>query len=168
MENILLYMEAMRRSQALRLLAALTTVVGCSTDAPSDGGSKPVVTAPATTTSPPRTRAARLGGDSVIRTRAALDPASVAVLERAMASSDYATRLIAIEAIGDGRADALLGWLEHALGDPEHDVRMAAVEALDRIRSPRAMGVLVTVRDDTTEELDIRAVAAGALLRTTP
>jgi HEAT repeat protein len=62
---------------------------------------------------------------------------SVAVLERALANSDYATRLIAIEAVGDARADAPLGWLEHALGDPEHDVRMAAVEALDRIHSTR-------------------------------
>jgi HEAT repeat protein len=89
------------------------------------------------------------------------------VLERALASSEDATGLIAIEAIGDERADGLLGWLEHPLGDPEHDVRMAAVEALDKMHSPRSMGFLVTVRDDTTEELDVRAVVAGALLRTT-
>jgi HEAT repeat protein len=97
----------------------------------------------------------------------ALDPASVAVLKSAIESKDYATRLIAIEAIGDAHAEALAGWLEHALGDPEHDVRMAAIDALDRMQTPRALGLLATVRDDTSEELDIRAVAAGALLRAT-
>ena len=96
------------------------------------------------------------------------DAASLAVLEQALASKDYATRLIAIEAVADGHADGLIGGLEHALGDPEHDVRMAAIEALDRLHSTRARALLLTVRDDTTEELDIRAVAAGALLRTTP
>jgi hypothetical protein len=45
---------------------------------------------------------------------------------------------------------------------------MAAVEALDRVHSTRALVLLTTVRDDKTEELDVRAVAAGALLRTTP
>ena len=97
-----------------------------------------------------------------------IDPASTAVLEKALSSKDYATRLIAVEAVGDSRAEALVGWLEHALGDPEHDVRMAAVESLDRLHSSRAFALLVTVRDDSSEELDIRAVAAAALLRTTP
>jgi HEAT repeat protein len=97
----------------------------------------------------------------------ALDPASVGVLKQAIESKDYATRLIAIEAVGDAHTDALAGWLEHALGDPEHDVRMAAIDALDRMHTPRALGLLLTVRDDTSEELDIRAVAAGALLRAT-
>src|SRR5262245_11464536 len=59
------------------------------------------------------------------------DAASVAVLDQALHSPDYATRLIAIEAAGDARTDALAGRLGHALGDPEHDVRMAAIEALD-------------------------------------
>ena len=99
---------------------------------------------------------------------AALDAASAAVLKQALESKDYATRLIAIEAVADAHAEPLLGWLEHALGDPEHDVRMAAVEALDRMHSTRALTLLATVRDDTGEELDVCAVAAGALIRTTP
>jgi hypothetical protein len=102
------------------------------------------------------------------RVAAALDPVSVGVLKQAIESKDYATRLIAIEAVGDAQAEGLVGWLEQALGDPEHDVRMAAIEALGRIHSARALGLLATVRDDATEELDIRAVAAGVLIRTTP
>jgi HEAT repeat protein len=95
---------------------------------------------------------------------AELDPASVAVLKQAIESRDYATRLIAIEAIGDAQAQALLPWLEHALGDPEHDVRMATVEALEKLRSARALALLATVRDDTSEELDVRALAASVFL----
>jgi HEAT repeat protein len=93
-----------------------------------------------------------------------LDPASVAILKQAIESKDYATRLIAIEAIGDAQAQALLPWLEHALGDPEHDVRMATVEALEKIRSAQALALLATVRDDTSEELDVRALAASVFL----
>jgi len=81
---------------------------------------------------------------------------------------DYATRLVAVETLGEAKLDSVVPWLEQALGDPEHDVRMAAVEALDHAHSTRACALLATVRDDTTEELDIRAVAAGALLRPTP
>lgn len=94
--------------------------------------------------------------------------ASLAVLKAALASKDYATRLVAIDAIANARAELLIGGLEHALGDPEHDVRMAAVDALDRIHTTRALTLLTTVRDDDAEDLDIRAAAAGALLRTTP
>ena len=100
--------------------------------------------------------------------RASLDPSSMAVLKQALASRNYATRLVAIDAIANARVELLIGALEHALGDPEHDVRMAAVDALDRIHTSPALSLLITVRDDATEELDIRAVAAGALLRTTP
>ncbi len=156
----------MRSSPAHCLVGTLVALVAC-TKAPT----RDLVPPPTVPTLPtvPETpiRVAR-PAESVVRPRAGLDPASVAVLEQAIGSSDYATRLIAVEAVGDTHAEALLGWLEHALGDPEHDVRMAAVEALDRIHSPRAGGLLATVRDDTTEELDIRAVAAGALLRMTP
>jgi HEAT repeat protein len=102
------------------------------------------------------------------RPAAQIDAASVAVLEQAIDSKDYATRLIAIEAVGDIRADMFLPWLERALGDPEHDVRMATVDALRRVGSPRAFALLKSVREDTTEELDIRALAAAALLTTTP
>lgn len=100
--------------------------------------------------------------------RASADTASLAVLKAALASSNYATRLVAIDAIANARAELLIGGLEHALGDPEHDVRMAAVDALDRIHTTRARALLITVRDDDAEDLDIRAAAAGALLRTTP
>ena len=93
-----------------------------------------------------------------------LDAASVAVLKEALASNDYAVRLVALEALGQTKLDALVPWLEHALGDPEHDVRMTAAEALVNIRSPRALALLATVRDDKEESLDIRALAAAALL----
>jgi HEAT repeat protein len=98
----------------------------------------------------------------------ALNATSLAVIKEALASKDYATRLIAVEALGDAKADVLVPWLEHALGDPEHDVRMAAVEALEKVRSPRASAVLATVRDDASEDLDIRALAASALLQPDP
>ena len=93
-----------------------------------------------------------------------LNASSVAVLKAALADKDYATRLIAVEALGHARTDVVVPWLEHALGDPEHDVRMAAVEALISLRTARALGVVVSVRDDTSEDLDIRALAAAALL----
>lgn len=95
---------------------------------------------------------------------ASLDAASSAVLRQALASKDYATRLIAVEALGRSKVDAVMPWLEHALGDPEHDVRMTAVEALDRMHSTGALTLLATVRDDTSEDLDIRALAASAFL----
>src|SRR5258708_18564960 len=59
-----------------------------------------------------------------VRVGPTLDPASVGVLKEALESKDYATRLIAIEAVGDAPAPALLGWLPHAPPDPEHDARM--------------------------------------------
>ena len=102
------------------------------------------------------------------RSRADLDPRSMEVLRLAVASKDYATRLIAIEAIADSGAEVLFPWLEECLGDPEHDVRMAAVDALHRFRSPRATALLASVRDDSSEDLDIRALAASALLSATP
>jgi HEAT repeat protein len=93
-----------------------------------------------------------------------LDATSIAVLKEALANKDYAVRLVALEALGQTKLDALVPWLEHALGDPEHDVRMTAAEALVKIRSPRALALLATVRDDREESLDIRALAAAALL----
>lgn len=90
--------------------------------------------------------------------------ASLDVLKHALASKDYATRLITVQAIGDVRAYDLVAWLEPVLGDPEHDVRVAAIDALRRIGSPRARQLLRSVREDKTEALDIRALAASALL----
>ena len=143
-----------------RLLAVLGALLACER-APSRA-----LETPEPAPSPVADRPIRPQAPSGAHT-GTLDAASVAVLQHALGSKDIATRLIAMEAVGDSHADALIGWLEHGLGDPEHDVRMAAVEALDRIHTPRALGLLASVRDDTTEELDVRAVAAGALLRIT-
>lgn len=96
------------------------------------------------------------------------DAASVAVLRKAAESTDYGTRMIAIEAVSAIGSDAFVGWLEHALGDPEHDIRLAAVDGLMRLGTARARRVLVTVRDDDAESLDIRALAASALLLPQP
>src|SRR5262245_29394857 len=79
---------------------------------------------------------------------------SIHVLRSALVSSDYATRLLAVEALGRVHAfDAGLA-LERALGDPEHDVRAAAIESLRQLGSPRAWEALRTVRDDNREALD--------------
>jgi HEAT repeat protein len=96
---------------------------------------------------------------------ASLDPASLAVLDQALASKDFETRLIAIEAIADARAPELLKYLGDALGDPEHDVRVAAIDGLARVPLAAARALLASVRDDATEDLDVRALAAGALLQ---
>jgi HEAT repeat protein len=101
-----------------------------------------------------------------VRQRSAprLDPVSLAVLEDATKSADPDTRILAIEAVADARVPELVEWLGHALGDPEHDVRVTAVEGLTRLATPRAHDLLVSVRDDKTEDLDVRALAASALL----
>jgi len=71
---------------------------------------------------------------------------------------------MATEALGQVRFADPAPWLEHSLGDPEHDVRIAAVEALRKQATTPALALLVSVRDDDTEALDIRALAASALL----
>lgn len=153
-----------QRMVAARAFGLLALLAGCARIPRHPTEDAPVETPPSPAHTI-RTEAASAHGS--LRPPA-IDPASTAVLEKALSSKDYATRLIAVEAVGDSRSEALVGWLEHALGDPEHDVRMAAVESLDRVHSSRAVALLVTVRDDNREELDIRAVAAAALLRTTP
>jgi HEAT repeat protein len=85
---------------------------------------------------------------------------SIAVLRDGLQSRDYATRLFAVEALGHVRAVDVTPALERALGDPEHDVRVAAVEALKQQGSPRARALLRTVRDDKSEALDVRVLAA--------
>jgi HEAT repeat protein len=97
--------------------------------------------------------------------RGTLDSRSIEVLREALASSDFATRILVVEAVGAAGGDAFLGWLEHALGDPEPDVRAAAIEALGRLGSAGALALLVTVRDDGEEALDLRALAASFLLK---
>jgi HEAT repeat protein len=92
------------------------------------------------------------------------DARSLAVVREALASRDYATRLFAVEALGQVRGVDVVPALERALGDPEHDVRVAAVQSLRRAGSSRACDALRLVRDDKDESLDIRALAASALL----
>jgi HEAT repeat protein len=89
---------------------------------------------------------------------------TLGVLREAQASRDYETRLFAVQALGAVHAVDVTRWLEHALGDPEHDVRVAAVESLRRLGTPRAATLLRSVRDDKQEVLQIRALAASALL----
>ena len=95
-----------------------------------------------------------------------LDPASVDVLRQAVTSRNVATRLLAVEALAETDVEAFVVWLEPLLGDPELDVRMAAVAALRRFGSPRARALLASVRDDTDEDLEIRALAAAGVLMT--
>jgi HEAT repeat protein len=89
---------------------------------------------------------------------------SIGVVREALGSRDYETRLFAVEALGSVPLADAVGWLANALGDPEHDVRVAAIEALRRHGSARARQLLCSVRDDRSEALDIRALAASALL----
>ena len=100
-------------------------------------------------------------------TRSASDPVSLEILEKALRSPDYATRLIAVEAAGELPMPQAVEWLARALGDPEHDVRVAAVMGLGVQGARRAEELLRTVRDDETEQLDIRALASSALLTPT-
>lgn len=94
----------------------------------------------------------------------ASESASLEILKKALRSQDYATRLIAVEAAGELKMPQSVEWLAVALGDPEHDVRMAAVMALASQHTHRAGDLLRSVRDDETEQLDIRALASTALL----
>jgi HEAT repeat protein len=94
----------------------------------------------------------------------ATETPSWAVLRQALKSKDYAVRLLATQALGGIRTVDVSGWIEHSLADPEHDVRVAAVDALDRMGSRRALALLRSVRDDETEAIDIRALAASALI----
>lgn len=92
------------------------------------------------------------------------DSASLDVLRTALASPNWEDRLIAVEAVGASRRPELAAALEDALGDPEEDIRLAAVEALGQLGGAVARRKLESVRDDTTEVLSIRALAAGELL----
>ncbi len=119
---------------------------------------------PTTRSSPVRPVPVKVASQAPTPGAPPVDDASVAVLREALASEDWSTRIIAVETIGEIRAAGLVPWIETTLGDPEHDVRMAAVEALGEIPGEVSARLLRSVRDDTTEELDIRAIAASALL----
>jgi HEAT repeat protein len=154
----------MRHLRALAFtLSIVPPCLGCSKE-----GRVEVVSAPAPAPRRESSETRPAAGPAPSRSPARIDAATVDVLKQALESKDYATRLIAIEAIGETRAEMFLPWLERSLGDPEHDVRMATVDALQRFRSTRSLTLLLSVRDDTTEELDIRALAASALLASTP
>lgn len=145
--------------RSLMLALVFLAASGCGGDAPTV-----TLSEPASAASPNRAVIARRPAPVRPAPVAARDEASIAVLREALASKDYATRLLAVEALGDVHTEEFLPWLEHALGDPEHDVRMAAVDALAKYRTESAARVLRTVRGDKTEEMDIRALAASALL----
>jgi hypothetical protein len=153
----------MRHFPAIAFVAAvLPSALSCSKDGRI--GVVPAASPSSPGPEPTKVRPVPAAGRSPGR----IDAASVDVLKQAIDSKDYATRLIAIEAIGATRVEMFLPWLERSLGDPEHDVRMATVDALGRFRSTRSLTLLVSVRDDTTEDLDIRALAASALITSTP
>ncbi len=85
------------------------------------------------------------------------------VIERGLLSRDYADRLLTTQVLGELRGSE--DWLARSLSDPEHDVRVAAVDAHNRLGSPRAAQLLRRVRDDNTEKLDIRVLAAAAVVQ---
>lgn len=90
---------------------------------------------------------------------------STAVLRLAFDKANaYDARLTALDAIGQARLVGLLPLVESSLADPEHDVRLAAIEALAKLPHPRARVLLESVRDDTTEALELRVLAAAFLL----
>lgn len=159
----------MCRWLAIRLLVLAD--LGCADPAPSAANWAPAAPAAVPVHRVDRAITPPIGpaGPSVPpRIVRSIDPVSVAVLKQAIEDKDYATRLIAIEAMGVSRSEVFVAQLERALGDPEHDVRMAAVDALRAIGSARTVTLLRSVRDDTAEELDVRTLAAGAVLMTGP
>lgn len=90
---------------------------------------------------------------------------STAILRLAFDKANtYEARLTALDAIGQARLVSLLPLVEHSLADPEHDVRLAAIEALAKLPHPRTRVLLESVRDDTTEALELRVLAAAFLL----
>lgn len=90
--------------------------------------------------------------------------ASLEVLAQGLASPDYATRILATEALVGVAGGWALSQLQRQLGDPEPDVRAAAIEALHQRLEPRARLLLATVRDDTDESLALRVLASWALV----
>jgi HEAT repeat protein len=94
----------------------------------------------------------------------AVDTASIAVIHEAARSDAFEARLTALEIIGERRLTTLVPDVAFALGDPDHDVRLAAVRALVALEDRDALALLGSVRDDEKESLDIRALAASALV----
>jgi HEAT repeat protein len=145
----------MYRTVVLFLLAACgepATVGPAPVERPSLGASKfPVVARVAPASAP-------------ARARPATDAATVRVLLEGLTSDDYATRLVATEALGCAPAAVALPPLERQLGDPEEDVRAAAVLALKRHGNGPARALLASVRDDTQETASLRVLAAAALI----
>lgn len=162
----------MVRHVVVLLLPAVLLDLGCSrrerqSDVPADRPSsrrETTALSPERSVRVPATHAPAPGAPPG-RAELPRDERSMAVLRAALEDKDYATRLLAIEGVGELRAEAFLPWLEHALGDPEHDVRLAAVDALSSIPAARASSLLVSVRDDPHEDLDVRALAASKLLK---
>jgi HEAT repeat protein len=102
---------------------------------------------------------------------AAVEPETLAVVRTGLASADYATRLVATDALGCAPATVAIQALERQLADPEEDVRAAAIAALHR-QTPQAdrmaQQLLRSVRDDDQEKLSLRVLAAAALINPPP
>ena len=112
-------------------------------------------------------RAARSTPQAAPRS-AGVDAPTIAVLRAGLSSPDYATRLVATDALGCAPAAVALGALERQLGDPEADVRAAAILSLHKQNDRTARALLRSVRDDDQEELSLRVLAAAALINPPP
>jgi HEAT repeat protein len=90
----------------------------------------------------------------------------VAFLTGVLSSADYATRLVAVQAVAEVGSDLGLEAIQFALADEERDIQLSAVRALGRLHSAdgRAVGadrLMELLRDSTDPTLT--AAAARAL-----
>lgn len=139
----------------------------------SDAAVAPSLPASRTPPASPRAVAPTRVGEDLSSTPHAPRPsapeaATLAVLAEGLAAPDYATRLLATEALACVPAEAALPALAHQLGDPEADVRATALVALHHHTDPRAAVLLRSVRDDTAEDLALRVLAASSLVSPRP
>ncbi len=86
------------------------------------------------------------------------------VLGQALAVSDFSARLLAVETLGLVADAWAFSELERKLGDPDADIRAAAILALGNRADARARELLLSIRDDETEDLDLRVLAIRTLL----
>ena len=97
---------------------------------------------------------------------ARLNENSLAVLDKGLGSKDWMVRLIATNALTCLPSSVALVRLEARLADVEPDVRAAAIQGLSSFRNQRAGALILSVQDDSTEELQLRVLAASATSRT--
>lgn len=89
---------------------------------------------------------------------------SLAVLDLGLASKDWMVRLSATTALSCIDTRIALPRLERRLADVEPDVRVAALNALARNSEERSRVLIRSVRDDVSEELTLRVLAASHLI----